>query len=299
MLKALVILAVILAVNQATVPATGHSSDNDTGKSNTRQNKSGSHQEKTTDPTSIPKPVESSRPKDERNDPDSANSKEPLTVTVFGAVPNKRDWVDYVSLGLGTLLFGVTFAGVWAAWRGLPEFKRQAKAAEDAAASALLNAQALINSERPWVLVTSAPHPEYPGVIVINAINKGRTPAVLIANSKDELVLYVEGNDLPQTPPERTTEPITPSVILLPDEATELAAITVNNVRLFCGSEAQYFRVKDWQDKIYYYGSLLYRDLLSVPESAPHETGWCFRYIPARDGDRLIEAGPNSYHRHS
>ena len=46
---------------------------------------------------------------------------------------SKRDWLDYATFGIGVILAGVTLAGVWAAWRGLPELKKQAAAAKDAA----------------------------------------------------------------------------------------------------------------------------------------------------------------------
>jgi hypothetical protein len=58
-----------------------------------------------------------------------------LAITaVFLAVT--RDWIDYTTLGFGVLLAVITGAGVIAAWRGLPEFKRQAEAAKDAAIAA-------------------------------------------------------------------------------------------------------------------------------------------------------------------
>jgi hypothetical protein len=54
-------------------------------------------------------------------------------ITENTALPNKRDWLDYSTFGIGVLLAAVTITGVVAAWRGLPELKKQAEAAKDAA----------------------------------------------------------------------------------------------------------------------------------------------------------------------
>src|ERR1700678_2551017 len=56
----------------------------------------------------------------------------------------------------------------------------QMRANEMAAQAALLNAQAVIESERPWLVVTIEKDETMPAYFFFRVINKGKTPAQLI-----------------------------------------------------------------------------------------------------------------------
>lgn len=88
-----------------------------------------------------------------------AAAQPPVVICKSDTPTPKRDWVDFATLFVGGLVAGITIAGVIAAWRGLPELKRQAKAAEDAAIAARESAEATLrqselamNSERAWIV---------------------------------------------------------------------------------------------------------------------------------------------------
>jgi hypothetical protein len=119
-----------------------------------------------------------------------------LTITESTTVPIKRDWVDYVGLGISVILVGITFFGVLAAWRGLPELIRQtaatknaANAAKESAEAALKQANIMASAERAWVVETVVFLNTIPrrgaswhgGVMTANLSlkNIGRQPAVL------------------------------------------------------------------------------------------------------------------------
>jgi hypothetical protein len=78
------------------------------------------------------------------------------------------------------LLVLAGIGGIVVAALTLRKIERQTKAGEDAANAALLNAQALINAERPWLMVEACGFPS----ITLKMVNKGRTPAQLIWYSK-------------------------------------------------------------------------------------------------------------------
>lgn len=93
---------------------------------------------------------------------------------------------------IGLFIAGVT--GIIVAVRTLKVLERQAlsmrrqtthlgksvEAANRSADAALLNAQALINSERPWLLVTIEQRATAPHIYDVRARNAGRSPAALV-----------------------------------------------------------------------------------------------------------------------
>src|ERR1039458_9853095 len=94
----------------------------------------------------------------------SAKEKPSYWEEAFGpaSLPN---WALVVVGGIASFL----------AWSTLKTIKDQASSGRDAANAALLNAQAVINSERPWISI-SVESPE-PNKFVYKATNVGRTPA--------------------------------------------------------------------------------------------------------------------------
>jgi hypothetical protein len=56
---------------------------------------------------------------------------------------------------------------------------RALKPAESASKAAFLNAQAVINAERPWLLVSIEAISDEPDMYIVQAFNAGRTPAEL------------------------------------------------------------------------------------------------------------------------
>jgi hypothetical protein len=88
--------------------------------------------------------------------------------------------MDGMAVLANYLLVVAGIGGIIVASLTLRKIERQTKAGEDAANAALLNAQALINAERPWLVVEASGFP----YITLKMVNKGRTPAQLIWYSK-------------------------------------------------------------------------------------------------------------------
>ena len=70
-------------------------------------------------------------------------------------------------------------AGAWAVILTLIAIAWQSIETRDAAKGAFLNAQAVINAERPWIVVIVEPVVGPMGGFNVNIKNKGRTPAII------------------------------------------------------------------------------------------------------------------------
>ena len=122
-------------------------------------------------------------------------SQRTVTVNSRPSISVTRDWVDFVALTFSGVLMVAGVWGIVVALRTLKMVKRQADEmmkqaalmkeqtaiAEKAANAALLNAQAVINAERPWLLI----YPSRSGTghhssFTFKAVNRGRSPAEVI-----------------------------------------------------------------------------------------------------------------------
>jgi hypothetical protein len=70
-------------------------------------------------------------------------------------------------------------------------------------------------------------------------------------------------------------------------------------VKGLCDSEERFKRIEAWEEKIFIYGKLIYRDLIAPADSPAHETNWCCWYIHGRQNSGLILTGPVEYNSHT
>jgi hypothetical protein len=176
--------------------------------------------------------------------------------------------------------------GVLAAFITLREIGRQTKAAKDAASFALLNAQAIINAERAWIVVGIVSRK--PGVYTILAENVGQTPARLVTNFSDVSILP-HGQSLAPVPEYKTQrlDGMVPT-LYLPKDKRQLFEITTDAISKskFPNREPSAEAIEFLE--IHFFGKIVYEDTLNTgkaPESNPiHETKWCFKYFPIKDG---------------
>jgi hypothetical protein len=199
MLKWLAIVVMLFAVTQAPMPAIGQSPI----------------------PLVTAKSPESIHPQTETDKKTAADTQDSVTIIESNAMPSKKDWVDYTTLLVGIFITYITGAGVIAAWRGLPEFKRQAEAAKDAANAALFQAQTSVASERAWVVIRSSMKGFTPSSDELNywwsIQNTGNTPArILETQCLYELLENTELYTLPSDP--KYPLPIKLEGLLLPPE---------------------------------------------------------------------------------
>jgi type II secretory pathway pseudopilin PulG len=216
-------------------------------------------------------------------------------------IHERIEWAAIVVLAI------VGYAGVMMAVSLMRKIERQtlaaeaaAEAAHNSAQAALLNAQAVIDAERPWVLVSVESSMQVENGFVVTAINRGRSPAQIVSTA--ELVKIVaDESKLPKKTENDHREPATPKVpiILLPGESIGLKTFSRADARGFCESDEQFARIESWEEKIYLIGRVTYRDLVAPSEAQLHQTDWCCWYIHGRQKSGLVIAGPPEYNVHT
>jgi hypothetical protein len=182
---------------------------------------------------------------------------------------------------INLLLVGVGIAGIVIAVSTLRKIERQTKAAEDAAETALLSAQALTSAERPWLTVDVEPIDRLAFSFQFSVRNLGRTPAMLIGTS----VVHVVCKALPDEPGypdgmaafESKREESGEVWMLAPSETWKFKAVDVSGIEpgWLMGQVA----FRDMQSKernFFFFGKVQYRDVFAPREV--HETKFCYTY---------------------
>jgi hypothetical protein len=296
-LKGLAIFAVMLALTQAlaayTAQASGQGSVN-------RQSPPLSAPS-----TGVPQETASPAPATEGEGGDI----QPQHIGVANPAPARSAWTwqEKVSWAANLVLVILGYVGIMMALSLLKKIDRQTgyaeTAAEAAAASshaALMNAQAILHAERSWILISVEPSPSAENSFTIMASNRGRTPARIIETT-ERTRIAVDEEHLPGTPEymeEKQGAPFAP-IILLPGESTAIKRFCRDDARGLCDSEERYRRVETWEEKIFLYGKVMYRDLIAPTDSQAHETNWCCWYIHGRQNSGLVIAGPPEYNTHT
>ena len=195
-------------------------------------------------------------------------------------------------ISIGTLI--AIIVGTVVAGRTLKDIKKQTKNSETAANAALLNAQAVINSERPWIVITVIPDPEQKGLFRFRATNKGRTPAnIVVAGCYCEVEFFPRGPI--DGPP---AEPIYKSSIIDPPENLIVSdeAFNINhgvNPESVIDSNSKRQAVTEPREWLCVYGQIAYRDVFTEPSGEPHHTRWFYSYNV--DKKQMKPSGPNAY----
>jgi hypothetical protein len=201
------------------------------------------------------------------------------------SMPESWSWHDKVAWGAGLLLLVVAAVTLW--W-----FIVQTIATKKAAEAALLNAQALVNSERPWLIAEVEKDSVMPHFYHLRITNYGRTPARFLSGDASHTI--VERPDLLPIPPSY------PSPIVLP---TQLLIAPNKGFLVPHGySISHLLQMPDAVNKVLViYGRVLYEDMIVT--GVEHETRWCFGYVQTSRGYiaeyEFVQAGPNEYTKNS
>jgi hypothetical protein len=285
--KGLALFAVVLAVAQASVPAIGQATDAHGANSRT------------------PPAAGSSTAQTQCNGGPCEDQRAPLVVTLPTPAPAPWSWHDRI---LWAACLALAIEGLYAIWLALTTLKRierltmtaegAASAASVSAQAALLNVQAMVDSERPWLLITVEPSLRVENSFTIMATNRGRTPATIVATA-ERVKIVIDETHLP-TPPEYG-EPGAPRapIILLPGESAPIKSFSREEGKGICETEETFKRVANWEEKAFIYGKIVYRDLIAPSDKQLHETAWCCWYIHGRNKSGLVIAGPPSYNSHT
>jgi hypothetical protein len=231
----------------------------------------------------------------------------PVTISVPAPAPAPWAVHDRISWAANLVLVVLGYAGIMLAISTMKKIERQTRAAESAASAAadqahaaMLNVEAIIRSERPWILVSVELALDNENSFTVVAANRGRVPARFVSTSEHTSIV-VDESHLPRDPKYGEKEadlPFSPT-ILLPGESTPIRTFSRRDLERTCGSEEIMRRVKRWEEKIFIYGRISYRDLIERPAEQPYETSWCCWYIHGRNKSGLIIAGPPQYNSHS
>jgi hypothetical protein len=231
----------------------------------------------------------------------------PIVVQLPAPVPTPWGVPERIAWGANLVLAIVGWFGIMLAVSVLKKIERQTRSAEVAASAAslsaqaaLLNAQAIIDSERPWLLISVEPSIGAENTFIVMATNRGRTPASIVATS-EQLRFAIDEAQLPVAPEYDNAEPTAPLVpiILLPGESSGIKQFSREEVQGVCDSEERFKRVANWDEKIFIFGRIVYRDLIGPVDRQIHETSWCCWYIHGRQKSGLVIAGPSGYNLHT
>ena len=231
-----------------------------------------------------------------------------------------RDWIDLIPVVSGLLLVGVGVWGVWMAKETLGAIKKQlteiqnaskqtdeiikqaqkqahstmeaAQAAKQSADAAALNAQAIINSERPWVFIHAVKPDNSPGRTVARfvATNRGRTPAEIAVIRTS----FAFGN--PDALPDFPSYPLSNL------EWTHKKYLATNDTaevfNFDCGaiiSDEQWKKMLKEKKVVIFYGQIVYRNLITRAE---HETRFCYWLTMSMEAN-LVVGGPPEWNKHT
>lgn len=164
---------------------------------------------------------------------------------------------------------------------------KTADAAKESAGAALLNAEALVNSERPWLLLGKKLFPDRAHTwleLEIRVHNFGRTPAKVTAMQFD-----VRFGDSQENPPRpeffEKIEPFNPHVLPQGEELTyEIDASHGEGANKYPGKH------------LWVSGLVKYEDTFGSANPATHETLFCGHMVQ-RGGRSVWQRGPDKYNK--
>jgi hypothetical protein len=215
-------------------------------------------------------------------------------------------WQERIAWGANIVLVVLGYISILVALSVLRKIERQTAYAELAAQSAqetsqavLAQTQAMVRADRPWILMSVRPSQTIENGFAVMATNRGRSPARIVS-MVDEIVTAIDEAHLPPAP-EYKNKPAAPTdtIILLPGEATEIISFNRADVKRICESEEQMVRVEKWEERIFLYGRVEYRDLTDLESADPHESSWFCWYIHGRQKSGMVPAGSPAYNRHT
>ena len=216
-------------------------------------------------------------------------------------------WRERVAWGANIVLAVLGYVGIMLFLSMLKKIERHteagattAQAALETAQSALAQTQAIVNSERPWIVVRVEPSLTKENSFRLMATNRGRSPARIVG-LMDHVQIAVDETNLPATPEYEGAKPAArpEPIVLLPSESVAIKTFGRDDVRSVCKTTEEFERIELWEKNIFLYGRVSYRDMLAPAETPVHETDWCYWYIHGDKKSALSMAGTPEYNKHS
>jgi hypothetical protein len=302
-IKIVAMLALVLAFAEAPVAASAQTSSHAGARPSATQDPPSATTPSEAAPQSTPGPA----PKSDCDGFPCDAQPPHVVVTLPAPVQAPWLWRDRIAWGASLVLALVGYVGIMLALSLLKKIERQTRFAEAAAETAsnsaqaaLLHAQSIIDSERPWLLITAEPAQNKENSFTVMATNRGRSPATIVSTA-EQIRIVVDESHLPSAPAYEKKEPVAPLVpiILLPGESAGIKPFSREDLRGVCQSDEAFKRVEDWEERVFLYGKVIYRDLIAPDDKQIHETNWCCWYIHGRLKSGLVIAGPREYNLHT
>jgi hypothetical protein len=188
MLRWLAILAVIFAVAQAPMPATGQAPDKPAHGPAKKQDDANNSKKPLLPSRAVIKPnAAAPAPETDSSEQHGENQQNAVSIVETPAVPVVWSLHEKIAWGVNLALAGFAAFGICIAIKTLKTVRRQTEAAMIAARASFRQAKHIVTSERAWVIVsTSFPHGIEDGrqstVLRVNWAmkNVGKTPARLL-----------------------------------------------------------------------------------------------------------------------
>jgi len=308
----------IISVTQAPVPTTGKASDVSTRNS---QKQNGGVDDGKEPPQVAPAvSPQNAGSRDDESKPQAASSEydhPAVNVTDSTPVPESWPWHEKVAWFANLILAGVGIFGVFAAictlkWIrhqslsariGAKAALRQAKSAEgaaiaakDGAKAAFLNAQAVINVERPWLLESISRSKYSDRIWSVSIRNAGNTPAKIVDGY---WCLSKMSGDFKLPIDHDRYLLLLQSTVMVKEDSFKVEG---PDMRVLHSDARGGFRESpsDREFKfLYFHGNVEYWDMFtdrSAPGVKPHVTQWCYVYNPQADE---FNRAPCTYHDHT
>ncbi len=229
-------------------------------------------------------------------------------IIVTSPVPQAQTWQWYqrVAWAASIVLAVLGYVGIMLALRTLKNIERTNQSSLEAARAALTIAEssqsqtrALIESERPWILVSVEPSLTKENTFRVLASNRGRRPG-RITHLSDQIHIVADENDLPKDPGHGSAEAQFQEepMVLLPGESLVIASFGRKDVAQICKTDDQLRQVAAWEATIFLFGRITYEDLTLAAQKQSYESDWCCRYIHGETKSALLLGGPQAYNRH-
>ncbi len=216
-------------------------------------------------------------------------------------------WRERVAWGANIVLVVLGYFGIILFIRMLKKIETHtelgavtAQAALDTAQSALAQTQAIVNSERPWIVVRVEPSLTKENSFRLMATNRGRSPARIVG-LLDHVQIAIDETKLPAMPEyEGAKSAARPEpIVLLPSESVAIKTFSRDDVRSICKTPEEFEKIELWEKNIFLYGRVTYRDMTTSIEKPALETDWCYWYIHGDKKSALTIAGTPEYNKHS
>ena len=243
------------------------------------------------------------------NSDQESGSNQPPQIIVNPPAPVVAPWTwrERVTWGANIVLAVLGYIGILLFLRMLKRIERHtesggatAQAALDTAQAALIQTQAILDSERPWIVVRVEPSLTKENSFRLMATNRGRSPAKIVG-LMDHIQIAVDETNLPAVPEyEGAKSAARPEpIVLLPGESVAIKTFSRDDVRSICKTSEEFERIELWEKNIFLYGRVTYRDMIAPTDKQAHETDWCYWYIHGDKKSALTIAGTAEYNKHS